>query len=318
MLANELSIHEQYHNISSFRTALTQFMNMRQIARKFNREVNCNRNLLNARPIPNLTLQMAIGKIPSDSERRAAMLWLNNTGSYWDDIRKHGQDDWLEFEQEVVTDSAVGEAAFRSLHSVECGIVSFTPSKWNFSPVNVSWRYRGAEFEDKHISVDNWFNANLLEDKLRDSIPPVQSWGDLRTSSTNRFVKLVFFDNCFEPLEGIPFAKYAADRFLVLFEILDQLACSFDNTGTRTAKGQEIYQSYFTGKHGLFSDSSQIEKNQFRSALTFRNPSRPMDSYFCPWHGKIGRSDFRIHFTWPIKCNEPVYIVYAGPKITKI
>ena len=25
----------------------------------------------------------------------------------------------------------------------------------------------------------------------------------------------------------------------------------------------------------------------------------------------------RLHFSWPVRAGEPVYVVYAGPKLTK-
>ena len=103
----------------------------------------------------------------------------------------------------------------------------------------------------------------------------------------------------------------------MLFELLDRLARAFDADGARTSEGHRIYQDHFTGDRGSFSDSSDSEKRDFREALTFRRPDDTGESLFCTWHGKVRRPALRVHFSWPIRFGEPVYVVYAGPKITK-
>ena len=315
LLANDLSIHRQFHDISSFRNAIAQLMAMRNAARRFGRGVYCNQAFLNVEAMPGVPIQQALGSLNSE-ERRAVMVWLTRCGPFWDDLREHGPDNWLECRNEIVTDSAVGEAAFRTLHGVECGLVSVTPSDWDYSPVTVTWRRESGG--DPHTDLDNWRNIVKLEEVLRDSAPPIRSWDDLREASTNRFESLIFAENCFNPLlEGVPFAKSSADRILVLLGILDRFARAFDAGGARTPKGQQIYQDYFTGDNALFSDSSEREKSDFRNELTFPCPGGCGKTLFCPWHAKVRRSLLRLHFSWPIRCGKLVYVVYVGPKITK-
>jgi hypothetical protein len=43
----------------------------------------------------------------------------------------------------------------------------------------------------------------------------------------------------------------------------------------------------------------------------------PDTDIFCPWHGKVKIEQMRMHFTFPIQHDRPVYVVYIGPKITK-
>ena len=43
----------------------------------------------------------------------------------------------------------------------------------------------------------------------------------------------------------------------------------------------------------------------------------PTKTLFCPWHGKVQTPQLRVHFSYPIRANEPLYIVYVGPKLTK-
>ena len=261
-------------------------------------------------------MQQALQHFPED-KRRAALSWLTRDGPFWDDVRRHGAGDWLESRGEIVTESAVGEAAFRSLHGAECGLISIRPSDWDYSPVTVTWRREDAGLEDRRASLKNWRDAAALEDSLRAAAPPIESWGGLRTSSASRYANLRFAADCFDPLSGTPFAKAAAERFIALFEILDQFAQAFDAAGERTPEGQRIYQDYFTGENALFSDSSDSEKRLFRSELTFTHPDNPQESLFCAWHGKVRHLTLRLHYSWSGRAEEPVYVVYAGPKITK-
>ena len=319
LLANDLSIHGQFHDTEAFRDAFARMMAMRSAARRFGREVYCNRMLLAAEAMPDVPMQRALQRL-SVNERRSAVRWMTRGGPFWDEdaLRRHGADDYLECRGDVVTDRAVGEAAYRTLHDLECSLVSFTPSDWGFSPVEVTWRRDGG-LADRTVTLENWRDAAALEKRLQDTSSPVRSWGDLRRISTSRFENLTFAGDCFDPLEGTPFVKSTADRFLVLLDILDRFARAFDTDGGRTSEGHRLYQDHFTGidDQGLFSDSSDTEKREFQRELTFPHPDDPGKFLSCTRHGKVRYPALRLHFSWPIRSGEPVYVVYAGPKITK-
>ena len=314
LLANDLSIHGQFHDLQAFRDALARLMSMRAAARRFGRDVHCHRQFLMVEALPGVSLQQTLGQLDK-SERLAAIGWLTRGGPFWDDLRRHGAGDWLEYRGEVVTDTAVGEAAFRALHGVTSGLLSVTPSDWSFSLVEVTWREPPDNMRDRAVALENWWNAEELERSLQTAEPQISSWANLRHVSTARFASLTFAGDCFEPLSGIPFSPSAADRIRVLLQILDRFARAFAASGKRTPEGQRIYQSYFTGDSALFSDSSDTEKNDFDKELTFHDPNIPGRYLFCPWHGKA--ADFRIHFSWPVRFGEPVYVVYVGLKITR-
>lgn len=317
LLVNDLSVHEQFSGVGNFREALSRLMTMRMAARRFGREVQCHRALLNAKPVFGMSMRQAIGRLEKESERRAAMIWLTRGGPFWDDMRQHGRDEWLECAAEVVTDTAVGEAAFRTLHGIESGLISLSPSNWNFQPLEAIWRRETEELEDRKTTLQNWWCTKTLEDGLRARTLPIGSWSDLSAAAARRYVNLTFTENCFSPLMGIPFAKSGAERFLVLLDILDRLARAFENDQTRSAEGHRIYRDHFTGDRALFSDSSDSEKRDFCQQLTFAHPEDQGETLFCTWHGKVSRLTLRLHFSWPIKAGKPVYVVYAGPKITK-
>ncbi len=313
LLVNDLSVHEQFHDLTEFRDALSRLMVLRETARHFGHEVQCHRAFCNTKPIPDMPLPLVIGKLHRE-QSRAVMSWLSRSGPFWDDVRRHSEDDWLECNDEVVTDTAIGEAAFKSLHGVKCGLVSLTPSRWCRSPLDVTW-VREAKRLDKrnNAKVENWWCAKTLEESLRHHTPPFRSWDDLCEASSSRFASLVFAEDCFTPLAGVPFARSAADRLMSLLDVLDRFARAFDDDGKRNAEGHHIYQDYFTGTHALFSDSSDDEKHRFRQELTFAHPEGPL---FCPWHAKVRHLTLRLHFSWP-EAGKPIHVVYAGPKITK-
>lgn len=315
LFANELSIHGQFHDTESFRRAFARLRDIREVVRPFDQEVHCHSMMLDAEVMPDVSMRQALQRLP-EAERRLAMRWLTHRGPFWDVLRRHGPDDYLECKGDVVTDSAIGEAAYQTLHGMNCALVSFTPSDWDRSPIEATWRRGGVGLNDRTVALENWRDATTLENRLR-NMSPIRSWEGLRRISAGRFDSLTFADNCFDPLFGTPFVKSAADRIVVLFELLDRLARAFDADGARTSEGQRIYQDHFTGDRGSFSDSSDSEKRDFRAALTFRRPDDTGESLFCTWHGKVRHPALRVHFSWPIRFGEPVYVVYAGPKITK-
>ena len=116
LLANDLSIHGQFHDLRAFRNALARLMRMRATAQRYGREVHCHRPFLTVEVMPGVSLQQTLGQL-AESERRAAFGWLTRGGPFWDDLRQHRAGDYLEYRGTVVTDTAVGEAAFRVLHS---------------------------------------------------------------------------------------------------------------------------------------------------------------------------------------------------------
>lgn len=316
LFVNELSFHGQFHTAPEFREALALLMCIRRVARRFSREVYCHRGLLSARPMPGAAMQKAVGGLRVESERRAVMRWMTSGGPFWDDSRQHGEDDRLECRGEIVTESAVGEAAFRTLNGTECGVVSVTPSDWDFSPVKVDWKLGNDGSQEKTAKLENWRKPDALERHLNNAPTTVRSWDDLRVTSERRFENILFSDNCFEPLNGVPFARSSADRILMMLQILDEVASAFDPGGARTPAGHRIHRDHFTGDNALFSDSSESEKRNFRRKLTFPHPVTFGETLFCPWHGKERHLNLRLHYYWSGKPGDQVMVVYVGRKIT--
>ena len=317
LLVNDRSVDGQFHNLAGFRDALSRPMALRNAAKRHGRQIQCHRALLHTGPIPDMPLRKAIGNL-GIGQRRAVMVRRNQSGPFWDDMRRHSEDDWLEYNGEVVTDTAVGEAAFRSPHSVACGLASPAPAEWCRSTLTVTWVRKAEGLDDPGAEIGNRWSTETLEGSLQHHAPPLDSWTDLREASANRFAGLVFSENRFAPLVGVPFARGGADRLMVSLDVLDRFARAFDNGGERSAEGHRIYRDCFSGERALFSDSSDSEKHRFRRELTFSNPEAPADSLFCPMHGKVSHPVLRLHFSWPVVAGKAIHVVYAGPKITRL
>ena len=310
---NELSFSEQFQDTNSFRDAFVQLMRMRDVAIRYSQTIYCGKGFSTLNPIPNVSMQGALHKALSRNELRSAMAWLNQQGPYWDDIRKHCSEDYMECGNKLVTESSMGEAAYRKMHSSDCGLVSAIYSTWEFTPITVIW---SDGVNNKKIELENYWNITEFENCLKNTEKPIKSWQQLKTISINRFQNLYFADNSFEPLLKLSFATSSANRILVLFDILNELAESFDEDGSRSSAGHEIYQKFFTGEDALFSDSSDKEKRNFAEQLKFPHPRNPGKFLDCTWHGKERHSTIRVHFSWPIIRSEPIYVTYIGRKLT--
>ena len=243
------------------------------------------------------------------------MQWLTRHGPFWEDVRVHSSNDYLECKGEVVTDTAVGEAAYCCFHGMHRSLVSLTPSLWVFSPVEVAWVFNVGN--KRTVDVANHWEVEELEAVLRVAPAPLSSWEQLDRESRNRYMNLTFSKDCFEPLRGHPFVEGAAKRVSALLYTLDRFKICFDERGQRTPEGHRLYQEHFTGEKAWFSDSSNSEKHEFETHLTFRHPEATDEKLFCSWHGKVKTPQLRIHFSWPVAAEEPLYVVYIGPKITK-
>lgn len=314
LLVNDLSINGQFPDIPSFLQAIDNVMDMRVKARQFGQEMYCHRNLAYAQVTKEQNMRQAFQSL-AHAKRSVLVQWLTQHGPYWEDERTHDPGDYLECNDQVVTDTAIGEAAFRRFNGSDYRLVSLLPSSWEYSPLSVWWRLEGGD--DRNIEVANHTTAEELEAALRIASPPITSWNNLADVARERFPSLTFSGDAFDPFRGHPFVPGAALRIIERLEILEKMKGCFDASGERTQEGQRLYQEYFTGENAWFSDSSDPEKHDFKSALTFKHPGKAGETLFCSMHGKVKTPQIRVHFSWPISKDAALYIVYVGPKITK-
>ncbi len=314
LLVNDLSLNGQFSDISAFKEAIERIMRMRNIARQFGRQLHCHRNVAHSQVTQLLSMQQVIGSLNRE-QQRDVMQWLTKNGPFWEDDRNHRPDDYLECNGEIVTDTALGEAAYSCFHGINRHLVSFTPSTWEFTPIPVIWK--SDDNSNRNLEVSNYWSIEELEAALRTAPEVIKSWEELARISMVRYTQLTFSVDSFEHLQGHPFARGAAERILILLDVLNKLKGCLNNHGQRTPEGNQLYQDHFTGDKAWFSDSSESEKHDFKIGLTFSHPVVNGESLFCTWHGKVKTPQIRIHFSWPIRIDAPLYIVYVGPKITK-
>jgi len=312
ILLNELSLHGQFSSIQDFQIAIDTVMLARNKMKQFKRELHCYRNFRQTQVTHDLSLQQAIQQLDRN-KRNVIIAWLTKEGPFWEETRQHDANEYFEFQNQVVTDTALGEAAYRCFIGNQYHIFGFKPSNWHFSPIPIAWHRNN---EDIVIDVLNHWEINSLEATLQTAAEPIQSWQQLSATMPNRCPNLIFSENSFNDLYPHPFVDGAAKRIMELLTTLDKFKTCFDEQGNRTPEGNRLYQEHFTGDKAWFSDSSDKEKVEFKTELTFNHPNKT-EKLFCTWHGKVKTPQIRIHFSWPIRADEPLYVPYIGPKITK-
>ncbi len=316
LLFNELSLHGQFPDVTTFKASVGRVMRIRKVMRRFGRDLYCRRNVPSCQVTSDKTMQQVIGAFDPNS-KRALLGWLTGRGPFWEDEREHSGEEWFEYNGEIVTDSALGEAAYKYFCGLSQGVVSMAPSAWLSSPLLVKWVQNR---ETSSATIPNYWDVDTLRAVLDAAPAPIRSWTELETMARERCPDLMFAQDSFKPLAGHPFHEGTAKRLLDRFSRLHDLKNCFDERGERTSEGHRLYKAHFTGDGAHFSDSSDTEKRTFRTELTFPHPQVPGTSLFCTWHGKVvtrSRLQLRVHFSWPVRRDDPLYVVYVGPKITR-
>ena len=186
-------------------------MAIREMARRFGRDVQCHRNVGYAQVTHDLTMQSAVQALSRD-QRTALMQWLMRLGPFWEDVREHSsQDDLLECNGKVVTDTAMGEAAYCLAHRIDRSLVSLKPSCWLTSPLSVTWHEDSYE---RNIEVHNYWDLDDVKAVLESTPVTLESWKNVEVVAKIRRPDLTFADDSFDSLEGHPFNKGAAERLL--------------------------------------------------------------------------------------------------------
>ena len=314
LLLNELSMHGQFQNTLQFAQAIDTIMSLRAVAKQFGRDVYCGTNMAQLPAVHQSTMLEEMQRMSVD-KKRALMHWLSRVGPHWEESRQHSSEDYFSYGAEVVTDTALGEAASLMLQRQLCGLVSFAPSAWLHSVVLIN--YVNSLNEATPIEVENYWDSQALECALKRLPRTCNDWSSLEQQSRQRYTGIYFSDDCFDGLNGVPVSSSAINQIMQLLDTLNQFKQCFDAAGQRTSEGHEIYQKHFTGTKAWFTDSSDSEKNEFSAALIFKHPAHQNKTIECPWHGKVKTPQLRIHFSMPVTAKDSLYVVYIGPKLTK-
>lgn len=312
---NELSLHGQFRGMEEAEQALRKLLGWRKQIRSEGTVLRGPRQFWD-RPFTTSGTVRDVVKGCKDAELRVSVInWLAKEGPFWDVEPHHGPDDWLECAGQIITNSSIAEAAVAVTRGHEREILSVSPSSWERTPLTVDWVHTAEDREA--ISLGNvWHDAELA--RLFKSLRrPLASWGDLVEWTRQSCPRLTLGQDVIAPLARHPFVPGAARRFQELLLTLDKVKGSFGTDGKFDGVGMRLLQDHFVGDKAWFSDSSDSDKSDFRSEMTFHHPMLAGQRIFCPWHGKVKIQQMRVHFSYPITSSHPLFIVYIGPKITK-
>ncbi|EIE9609384.1 hypothetical protein [Vibrio diabolicus] len=313
-MANELSFDGQFDSHDSYVESLTCLMLMRQEARKHGFNIQCTKTILDTDITKDINFRQSLQKL-GHAQRMAVLQWITQSGPFWDESKCHSSDEYFEMEDgEVVTDSCLAEAAFHNLNGNSSNVVSLLQPHWSATEIPIIWHRDSGE---QRVEVKNLTQRESLLKRLEEQPKPIVSWEQLEERCKERCMSLFFSDSAFAGLKGTPFVACASSRILELLLVLDKFNVCFNDAGERNEEGHRIYQEHFTGDKAWFSDSSDTEKREFKEAQTFKHPENNGESIFCTWHGKVKTPQIRIHHSWPITKDAPLYIMYIGPKLTK-
>ncbi|MDD9863130.1 MAG: hypothetical protein OXU54_00885 [Gammaproteobacteria bacterium] len=254
-------------------------------------------------------------------ERRLILLWIIKSGPFIDTDRQEEPEDYFEFEGQDVTDSGLGEAARRERIGDSSGVFSFAgggPINFERTPLTVLHGIPEERLGD--ISVGNIWDVQELESRLREN-RVARNWAELIEICQERFNLLEIPNYIPEStyLAKEAFCRTVADGIERRLDILHQIMSGRSvSDGQMTDDAHRLWQKHSQGDRAWFSDESARNKQRFRQELEFKDPSDPSRLLFCPWHGKINRATFRIHFEWPVPPGQArLKVLYIGRKITR-
>jgi len=315
-LLNELSLHNQFQSHHDFLPSLKNVLRIRQSIADKGYRLFCANEILIRLVSKGDQFNQILMQNQHQTIRSIVLSWLSKEGPFWDKPSQHSfEKDYFtltENQDVLVTGSALAEAVFRIAQDNACSTISFSPSDYCLSPLQIAWH------QDTGIirfDLSNFWELHSVESFLSNLPKPILSWADLLQVAKQRFDYLSFSDTLIEHFNGVPYQQAIAERSFDLLKILNDLQQCFDSNGERTSEGHRIIRDHFQGDRAHFSDESDTNKIRFESELTFALSDGTRVS--CPYHGKVSTGVFRIHFTWPMRFDTSTQIVYIGPKITK-
>ncbi len=313
---NDLSLHGQFESPQAFLNVLSELLRIRQQNPTINSRLFCSRALHTQSVVGVTNLRQVVQEYGDKNLKRLVLDWLTSKGPFWDDVRNQNADDYFEFSGVDVTNQGLGEAARSLLNSKIAGTFSFSPSKFQYFPLEVQQGLQEAPIST--VDVPNQWTIQQLHNEAIESEPIPQNWQQAIEQAKVRFDKIIFSNEIANQLSGESFSHYVVERVFELLSILQKFVASRNDDGTYSSRTQELITDYFSGGKALFSDESISNKRNFEKKMLFTDPNDENLQISCPWHGKIKTPQFRVHFAWPLLSNEErVKVVYIGPKITK-
>jgi hypothetical protein len=313
---NDLSLRGQFPDAFAFRAALEPLMKAMS-RRDLSGRVFCTRKLSQCMITAKHSLPGAVRALGDAQFVSLVLRWIDRNGPFWDEDRTHNPDDLFFYETCDVTDEGLGEAARRLVAGLSAGSFSFwheTDATFAYSPLRIVHGLLEQPYGEYDVE-----NVWRVEDLPNPAVERATSWTHMIHLAKSTLTGLRFSPGVIDRLLRDPFNASAAERIGYLLRVLQRLYLETTADGAWTPDGMKVYEQHFIGDKAAFSDSSDNEKRNFRTEMTFPDPSDLVRSMFCPWHGKAKcGGQYRIHFEYPRPRGQREFkIGYVGPKITK-
>ena len=242
--------------------------------------------------------------------------WVNKRGPFLDDYRQVVDDDLFMFGEDDVTDLGLGEAARRIVVSKQAASYSSTNkpnSRYSVTPLDIV--HGLLEEPIDVVSVPNFTNSVELAEVLYSvNQPEPTTWNELLNHCRVIFDGLNIGAHCEQTLARFPYSPAAGRRIANLLAVLQDLVSEMDEKGKLSAKGVQLYNTYFVGERAWFSDESPTRRADSQK-FTFPDPNGS-GHLVCYWHGKVSTPPYRLHFEWPLeRPAERLRVTYIGPHL---
>jgi hypothetical protein len=238
---NELSLHGQFQRPAEFEASLRGLLALRKLAQQCGLGLQTTRNVTGRPAVQAQSFREAVSQISSRDLRVLVARWLDQEGPFWDQEGRHPGDVYLECRSDIVTDTGLGEAAFRRLSSLEATTLGARPSNWEASSITVALV---TDAERTDVEVLNHVEAGTLETWLQRQEPPPTTWPMLVAWARRHCQRLHFADNVAASLDGHPFEPGASLHIQERLKVLDRVAGCVEEGHRLNAKGVSLLQTH--------------------------------------------------------------------------
>lgn len=314
-IINELSLAGQFKDPHSFVATFRSLLAARQKSEALRNALRCTTATME-RPVCNaLTLKQAVDAAGDRNIRMEAIRWFANQGPFWTAEQAVIDDDLFFFGELDVTASGLGEVARRRLLSGDSHALSFRDAVPAFDANPLLLTHGLLEQPLGRVSVPNWTDVDALLAACEQTPPQPATWEESIRALKQLYPDAWFAPNLLHFLDGEPFVPYVHERAAALIGVLYAMIATRMPDGSWSERGKELHDLHFVGDKAWFTDESDTNKVKFKQDMTFE--LRTGMKQLCGYHGKIKTPQYRIHFPWPPKKDDPLEIAYIGPKLTK-
>ena len=317
---NDISLQGQFRDINHFIEFMDCLMEYRNRHTALKSAMFLTRSIADQPVTAGLTMRQALQTSKNADIRRAVLFWLDRKGPFVEDDRLDDPEDYFEYGGIDVTNKGLGEATRRAKAKFSSLTFSIPGGNSDFAIPELTVDHGILEDRLGQYRIQNIWKLEVLSQLALKTLPPPKNWPDLMIIARENFRYLQIPNAVYENpiLAREPFDAPIAERTFALFKCLNDYMIGRDDNGAEGPHAREVIDEFFTGDRALFSGESAGNQEEFKSQMTFTDPSDSQKEIFAHWHGKISHRFFRLHFEWPVPAKQKVLkVLYLGPKITK-